>query len=79
MFESQGGSDRILDFKTTEGDKLCFADFFSTTMTAKDFISQYVTDTGNDLVINLQGTSITLVGVASADMLSNALSFAMPI
>ena len=78
VFESQGGSDRIADFKVTEGDKLFLADFFATTMTAQAFISQYVTDTGSDLVINLQGTSIVLVGVASADMLSNAISFGMP-
>jgi Ca2+-binding RTX toxin-like protein len=79
VFAPQGGSDRILDFNATEGDQLFFADFFSTPIDAATFLSKYVTDTGNDLLISLPGgTSIVLVGVASVSALGGAIGFGMP-
>jgi Ca2+-binding RTX toxin-like protein len=79
VFAPQGGSDRILDFNATEGDQLFFADFFSTPIDAATFLSKYVTDTGNDLLISLPGgTSIVLVGVPSVSALGGAIGFGMP-
>jgi Ca2+-binding RTX toxin-like protein len=78
VFAPQYGNDRIMDFKASEGDKLFFLDFFSTPMTEKDFLSKYVTDTGNDLLISLPGGSITLVGVANVGDLTGLIAFGMP-
>ncbi len=78
VFEPQYGNDRILDFNIAEGDKLYFADFFSTPMTADAFVAKYVTDTGNDLLISLPGGSIVLVGVPSISGLAGAIAFGMP-
>ena len=78
VFEPQYGSDRITGFYIDEGDRLYFADFFSTPMTADAFVAKYVTDTGNDLLISLQGGSIVLVGVQSIAGLAAAISFGMP-
>jgi Ca2+-binding RTX toxin-like protein len=78
VFAPQGGSDRITDFKVSEGDKLFFADFFPTAITVDAFLQKYVTDTGNDLLINLQGTQIVVVGVANVSDLAGAISFGVP-
>jgi hypothetical protein len=78
VIETQYGNDRIMDFKAAEGDKLFFVDFFSTPPSEKDFLSKYVTDTGNDLLINLPGGSIVLVGVANVTDLYGAIGFNTP-
>jgi hypothetical protein len=78
VFDPQNGSDRIEDFKIAEGDKLFFADFFSTPMSVEAFLDKYVTDTGNDLLINLPGTSIVLVGVPDISMLIGAITLGTP-
>ena len=78
VFEPQSGSDRIMDFNMAEGDKLYFANLFSTPITQDAFVAKYVTDTGNDLLINLPGASIVLVGVPSVDGLAGAIVFGMP-
>jgi hypothetical protein len=78
VFAPQNGNDRITDFKLSEGDKLYFADFFSTPITVDAFLQKYVTDTGNDLQINLQGTTLTVVGVANVSDLAGSIVFGMP-
>jgi hypothetical protein len=78
VFAPQNGNDRITDFKLSEGDKLFFADFFSTPITVDAFLQKYVTDTGNDLQINLQGTTLTVVGVANVSDLAGSIVFGMP-
>ncbi|MFL6672893.1 MAG: Ig-like domain-containing protein, partial [Massilia sp.] len=78
VIEPQSGNDRVMDFNIAEGDKLYFANFFSTPMTADAFVAKYVTDTGNDLLISLPGTSIVLVGVPSIGALAGAIAFGMP-
>jgi Ca2+-binding RTX toxin-like protein len=79
VFAPQGGSDRITDFKLAEGDKLFFADFFSTAITVDAFLQKYVTDIGNDLLISLQGTQIVVVGVQNVADLAGAISFGVPV
>jgi Ca2+-binding RTX toxin-like protein len=79
VFEPQMGNDRILDFNAAEGDKLYFANIFPSSMTADAFIAKYVTDIGNDLLINLPGGSIVLVGVANISALNGAIAFGMPL
>jgi Ca2+-binding RTX toxin-like protein len=78
VIEPQNGNDRILDFNIAEGDKLYIANFFSTPMSADAFVSKYVTDAGDDLLINLAGTSIVLVGVSSIGALTGAIALGMP-
>jgi Ca2+-binding RTX toxin-like protein len=78
VIEPQNGSDRIMDFNIAEGDKLYFANLFSTPISQDAFVSKYVVDTGNDLLITLPGTSIVLVGVASISGLAGAIDFGMP-
>ena len=79
VFETRFGNDRITDFKLSEGDKLYFTDLISAGMTAEQFISNYVTDIGDDLLISLPGGSIVLVGVADVNGLANAISFGWPV
>uniref|UniRef100_UPI00313CF93D calcium-binding protein n=1 Tax=Hydrogenophaga sp. OTU3427 TaxID=3043856 RepID=UPI00313CF93D len=84
VFESQLGADRVTDFKWSEGDKLHFVDFFSGPITAGDVVSKYAAATaGGDVVLNLQGGSIVLVGMAAGDgdwsaHLASAISFVAP-
>ena len=78
VFEQQLGADRIMDFHSSEGDKLDFVDLFTAPITASQFVTKYVTDTGNDLLISLPGGSVTLVGVADTSGLDGAISFVIP-
>ncbi|CAN7646199.1 hypothetical protein LJR122_005023 [Massilia sp. LjRoot122] len=78
VFESQNGNDRIHGFNASEGDKLFLAGFFSAPMSIDAFLSKYVTDTGEDLLISLPGTSLVLVGIADVEQLRGAIDFAMP-
>jgi hypothetical protein len=77
VFAPQNGNDRITDFKASEGDMLFFADFF-TKMDEATFLSKYVTDIGNDLQINLQGTTIVVTGVQNVADLAGHIAFGMP-
>jgi Ca2+-binding RTX toxin-like protein len=78
VFAPQNGNDRVMDFKPSEGDKLYFTDFFATPPSVADFLAKYVTDTGNDLSINLQGTTIVLVGVQNISDLNGYIVFGAP-
>ena len=78
VFAPQNGNDRITDFNAAEGDMLYFADFFTTPPTVDAFLSKYVTDTGSDLLINLTGTTIVLVGVPNISDLKGHIAFGNP-
>jgi hypothetical protein len=78
VFEAQPGNDKISDFCMDDGDKLYFVDVLSKAVSTQEFVAKYVTHVGNDLLISLQGGSITLVGVSDTAALANAIAFTMP-
>ncbi|MFD0668117.1 Ig-like domain-containing protein, partial [Ramlibacter sp. MAHUQ-53] len=77
VFEPQLGADRLTGFVKGQ-DMLHFVDMFPSTLTAADFVTKYVTDTGNDLLISVPGGSVVLVGVADTSGLAGSISFVLP-
>ncbi|KLU36623.1 hypothetical protein AB595_12725 [Massilia sp. WF1] len=79
VFAPQSGNDRITDFKASDGDMLFLTDFFATAPDWNTFVSKYVTDTGNDLLVSLPGATIVLTGVPNISDLAGHVVFGAPV
>ena len=77
VFMAKTNNDKIMDF--AKGiDTLHLVGLAPVGMTASQFVTTYVKDVGNDLLITVGDSTITLVGVADTSNLANSISFVMP-
>lgn len=77
--DRRGGDDRVKDFQDNV-DTLAFDSSLwgGTSMTAEQFIADFVTDLDSDLLIEFSdGTSVLMSGIGDAGMLANDLSFTL--